>query len=254
MIILFYPDMVRDTNKVWHCCKENGHTFHNDPNKPFHVVFYWSYTKAVWRPDKVYLKLLAEKRLILNNGCRNIGKDYVELVFEAVFGYSSCVNPVLHKGRIIEKTIKQDVKAEIQIIQCPRRPRRGFIYQKILDFGLVDFRVFVGSGKAQFILLKYKTANSFKNNINKIEFSELKDIFSADEIDNINKFITRFGLDFGEIDVLRDKDGRIYIIDVNNIAGRGAFMKFPQKEKQIHEARFFNTFNDTIKKYIKDAY
>jgi len=254
MIILFYPEMVRETNKVWQCCKANGHTFHNDPSKPYHIVFYWSYTKTIWRPDKFYLKLLAEDQLIVNNGCRNIGKDYVELVFESVFGYSSCVNPKIHRGKIVEKTIKQDNKAEISIVNCPRKSRRGFIYQKVLDFGCIDFRVFVGSGKAQFVLLKYKTENSFKNNINKIEFSELKGIFSSDEITNINAFIFSFGLDFGEIDVLRHKDGKIYIIDVNNIAGRGAFLKFDEPERTKYLKIFHDTFQQTIDKFIVDAH
>lgn len=254
MIILFYPDLPRETNKVWRCCKENGYKFHNNPKKAFHVVFFWSYTKTVWRPDKFYNKLLADGQLILNNGCRNIGKDYVELVFESVFGYSSTVNPMAHKGRIVEKTIKQDDKKNIRFVMCPTRPRKGFIYQKFIDTGLVDIRVFVAQQKMQFVIYKKKKSEIFLRGLESVEMLEAKQVFSEYEINKINQFCKAFGLDFGEIDVLRDKDGRIYIIDVNNIAGNGAFRLFEPQEKKQHQGRFYLTFRDTIIKYIQDAY
>ena len=43
-----------------------------------------------------------------------------------------------------------------------------------------------------------------------------EDVFSADEITLIKTFCQKMQLDFGAIDVMRDKhDGRIYIVDVN---------------------------------------
>jgi hypothetical protein len=42
-------------------------------------------------------------------------------------------------------------------------------------------------------------------------------VFSHLEIKKINEFCRQIGMDYGELDVLRDKDsGRIYIIDSNN--------------------------------------
>ena len=35
------------------------------------------------------------------------------------------------------------------------------------------------------------------------------------------------GINWAELDVLRDSDGRIYIIDVNNIPGNHAFYMMP---------------------------
>ena len=41
-------------------------------------------------------------------------------------------------------------------------------------------------------------------------------VFSADELAMIARFNARMGLDWGGLDILRDRaDGRIYIVDVN---------------------------------------
>jgi D-alanine-D-alanine ligase-like ATP-grasp enzyme len=38
-----------------------------------------------------------------------------------------------------------------------------------------------------------------------------------------------FGLDFGEIDLIRNNsDGRLYILDVNNMAGNAMFKHMPK--------------------------
>lgn len=42
------------------------------------------------------------------------------------------------------------------------------------------------------------------------------DIFSAAELAQLLDFGARIGLEYGELDVLRDRDsGRIYVVDVN---------------------------------------
>lgn len=42
-------------------------------------------------------------------------------------------------------------------------------------------------------------------------------VFSGIEKEKILAFTEKFGLDYGEVDVLRDNDdGRLYVIDVNN--------------------------------------
>lgn len=41
-------------------------------------------------------------------------------------------------------------------------------------------------------------------------------VFSSEEIEAIARFCAAFGLDWGGLDILRDRyDGRIYIVDVN---------------------------------------
>ena len=43
------------------------------------------------------------------------------------------------------------------------------------------------------------------------------DVLTSDEVDLCRRFCIHIGLDYGELDVIRDrKSGRIYIIDANN--------------------------------------
>jgi hypothetical protein len=69
-----------------------------------------------------------------------------------------------------------------------------------------------------FVYLKYRDINErFKNTTIKTELKPIIDVLSSDEIILINKFVKKIELDYGELDILRDKDdGKIYIVDVNN--------------------------------------
>jgi hypothetical protein len=57
-----------------------------------------------------------------------------------------------------------------------------------------------------------------------------EEALSADEISNIGKFARSIGLDYGELDVLRDRDdGRIYIVDANKTP-TGPSFRLPSAE------------------------
>jgi hypothetical protein len=69
------------------------------------------------------------------------------------------------------------------------------------------------------VYLKYRPTairfDSSRNNI--VRLCPAEEVLSGEEIRNIGKFATSIGLDYGELDVLRDRDDRrIYIVDANN--------------------------------------
>ena len=96
------------------------------------------------------------------------------------------------------------------------------VYQKEIDNitgdGLVlDYRVPVHGNNIPLVYLKYRPMETrFSNTNNFVEMKETPEIFSDEEIEKILKFTEKMGIDFGELDILRDKDGRIYIVDVNS--------------------------------------
>lgn len=56
----------------------------------------------------------------------------------------------------------------------------------------------------------------FSINNRKATLNDPARVFSASELDQIRLFSDRMGLDWGGLDILRDRnDGRIYIVDVN---------------------------------------
>ena len=101
-----------------------------------------------------------------------------------------------------------------------------FVYQKLIqnevEDGLVeDMRVPIFRNKTPFVYLKYRSVKDRfvdRNHTNKkATIMEVAEVLSEDELNNIHRFFEKIGLDYGEVDVLRDRgDRRIYIVDANN--------------------------------------
>lgn len=93
---------------------------------------------------------------------------------------------------------------------CGQRGRRW------LDNGAT--RVVVIQHRIPIVYKKYRplaTRYSIPNT--RVELCAPEEVFSEDERKNISRFAERIGMDFGELDVLRDRNtGHIYVIDANN--------------------------------------
>ena len=75
---------------------------------------------------------------------------------------------------------------------------------------------FVG-GEIAVISYKYKEMDKrFVASYARVDVKDASELLSPAEIETFAKFCAAMGLDFGSVDVMRDKhDGRIYVIDVN---------------------------------------
>jgi glutathione synthase/RimK-type ligase-like ATP-grasp enzyme len=80
-----------------------------------------------------------------------------------------------------------------------------------------DLRVAFALGEIALVYHKHKPLDDrFGTHYLSVDVMAAEDVFSPAEINLIIKFCDAMGLDFGAIDVMRDKhDGRIYIVDVN---------------------------------------
>jgi hypothetical protein len=157
----------------------------------------------------------------INAGCVNISKTYVATVFEAVFGYALSVDPRKTTGEIVEKPEQNGVHGG-HIVVAPLEPRPGYTYQRVVDTcddnGCChDLRTPCAGGVPVVVWVKTKAAGARFSIINRRAVKALpSDIYSADELRLIKLFSDRMGLDWGGLDILRDRsDGRIYIVDVN---------------------------------------
>ncbi|PID93163.1 MAG: hypothetical protein CSA95_08715 [Bacteroidetes bacterium] len=104
-----------------------------------------------------------------------------------------------------------------------RKPREGFIYQKFIhneteDDQVVDLRVPIVKRTLDFAYVKYcPHAIRFTNDTAKTALKAIDTLFSKEEIEKINRYVAPIHLDYGELDILRDRDDHnIYIVDVNN--------------------------------------
>ncbi len=160
---------------------------------------------------------------MLNLKCTDISKTRVEQVFREVFGYSSLVDPTLHRGRCIVKSDENAVKWGA-VVQCPvDMPEEGCVYQVLIDSehdGVqIEYRTPVVLGKIPEV--KTWRREAVRGPLHErawlgTELSELPAVYTPAEGELILEFSRRMGLDFGELDILRSRDdGKLYILDVN---------------------------------------
>jgi len=162
------------------------------------------------------------KARIINVNCPDISKERVHVVHLEALGYSMNLNPKTYIGVAVEKSDENAVH-DGQEVMCPVAfPKTDAVYQKVLDNTnddgeYVDIRVPVIQGKIPLVYLKFKTQkNRFTNKAHRATLHTPEEIFSSEEIEQIEKYANAMKVDFCEFDVLRHKGNKkIYIIDVN---------------------------------------
>jgi hypothetical protein len=159
---------------------------------------------------------------IINVDCQDISKERVHVVHQEALGYSMNLNPNTHIGLAVEKSDENAVH-DGQEVMCPiESPKENAVYQIVLDNAndnseYVDIRVPIIGGKIPLVYLKFKTQEyRFTNKAHSATLHTPEEIFSNEEIEQIEKYANAMKVDFCEFDVLRHKGNqKIYIIDVN---------------------------------------
>jgi hypothetical protein len=197
-----------------------GYGMTSDPNKAYDLAVKWR-DATISAPDAA-LASLCRDSFVVNASCHDISKSTVDRFFQQVFGYGLALDATTHEGPCVQKS-ELNAQHDGRVIQCPvASVQEGYVYQKLIDNttadGLVqDLRVPVINGKVPFVYIRYHRIESrFHGNVS-AKMVETEDVLSAHEIASVLDFSGRIGLDYGEIDILRDNhDGRIYVVDVNN--------------------------------------
>lgn len=158
---------------------------------------------------------------VLNGACLDVSKSRVARVFEEVFGYPLSVDPARTPGPMVEKSEKNGVH-DGRIVEGPLPPRPGYVYQRVVDTAddrgfCRDLRTPCVGGVPVLVWIKEKAcAGRFAIHNRRATLHQPEDLYSPEELRLIGVFAARMGLDWGGLDILRDRgDGRIYIVDVN---------------------------------------
>jgi len=164
------------------------------------------------------------KSKAINHRIDDISKTHVAKVFEEIFGYGVVINPLTHQGKAVQKSDLNGTH-DGQVIDCPLAPediRADSVYQKLIDsthdgVRSEDLRMAYVNGEIPVVFHKYKLIEKrFGTDYNHVDVWDANQAFSKDEQMQLNNFCEAMGLDFGAVDVMRDKhDGRIYVVDVN---------------------------------------
>jgi hypothetical protein len=158
---------------------------------------------------------------MINGCCVNIDKSRVTEVFEDVFGYSYTVDPQTWSGAYVRKS---NVNAchDGTVFNEPSAPVEGFVYQRLIDSRVddkhtEDLRLTYMRGLIELCVRKIRPIElRFTDPPRSSSIERTCSFISPDERERINTMCRTMGLDYGELDCLRDRsDGRIYVVDVN---------------------------------------
>jgi hypothetical protein len=214
--ISFFPKKPRSYYAIWPVCQLADVKIVDDPRQA-DLHFYFED-----REFHVGPRPAPTDKPAFNIGCYDIRKSVVARTFEEIFGYGLTIDPTRYHGPAVEKS-ELNGRHDGRIIECPiTAPAGDRVYQKLIDNtfdgrDFVDMRTPVVGGKAPFVYLKRRTRDlRFSNENHRVDIVEADTLLSRSEQMKIAEFTRAMALDFGGLDVLRDReDGRIYIVDVN---------------------------------------
>lgn len=195
----------------------------------------------------------------INKDVRDVSKRKVEAKFEEVFGYSVGINPATHQGLALRKS-DENYKHDGEIIRCPYFPKngeKGVTYQHYIDARaangcFADLRVPIYDDEIPIVSIKYRpdTEQRFKE-ISHSEQVPPNNVLSAEEQQLLVRLARAMGMDYGEMDVLRDNcDGRIYVVDVNPCPA-GLVNGFTKEQRQRSLVVLAPAFSRMVERRVK---
>lgn len=258
--ILFYPDGPVEFHALFKILLFLGYQVTSDPKRSCDLAVKWwlAFDGNPFAPlqDMPPIKGNDNRRVpVLNRRCNDISKRMVNTTFEEIFGYSLSVDPLTYSGKCVMK-LNWNALHKGRIIECPTKSiDDDFVYQKLVrnetgDGFVEDMRVPVFANKTPFIYLKYRSVKDrFIDRVHtntRAIIAEVADVLSEEELEKIHQFCARIGMDYGEVDVLRDRDdGRIYIVDANNTPS-GPPSPISDSEGKMAVLRLSQAFEETF--------
>lgn len=221
--ILFYPDRPGLASTIYKACAILGYRISTDPSSPADGSVLYKYATHVDVPrgsgpipDDSWL----------NWACRDISKRRVQAAFHQTFEYPLAVDPTRFDGDLLEKRDENAVK-DATIRRGPLAPedlREGYVYERLVNNvaengDATTYRVPVIDGEVPFVIVGVKPPDRrFREGGGKsVRLVDADRCFSPDELDRLTRFCEVMGLDFVELDVVRDvDDGRVYVVDANS--------------------------------------
>jgi hypothetical protein len=245
--IWFAPDRPRPWYLIWAAAAWAGVGIARSPDEAT-ASFYFDDSTQGRPPARWHARAL-------NYGCTDVSKSHVAQVFEEVFGYPLSVDPQQGFGPAVEKG-EANGAHDGRLVSLPMRPRAGRTYQRLIDTvedGLaVDLRTPMVGGRPVVVFIKRRpVADRFANHNSQVSLARPRDVFSDVELDRLEVFAKAMGLDWGGLDVLRDRaSGRLYVVDVNK-TDMGPPLALPFLDKLTAVARLGRALRQLITEPVR---
>jgi hypothetical protein len=217
--ITFAPERARPWYLIWAVARAAGAKYTKDAA---HADVVMHFEDATYSPNDAPTRLQRGAKLV-NFGCTDVSKTNVSRASGAAFGRPLAIDPTTHVGPAVEKS-EINAAHDGRIVQCPTRPIPGRVYQRVIDNRMVanpdlveDLRTCTVGGKPVCVFIKRRQVTKrFLNTNTEVLLRRPEEVFSPEEVAQIGAFTREIGLDWGGVDVLRDRaDGNLYIVDAN---------------------------------------
>lgn len=247
--ILCIPHFPSRRSAIYKLCRYMHYNITNKPSRNFDLAIYYDY--STYRNEFHHLDKIAKEKKTLNYYSRDISKENVDKNFKEVFGYSTFVDPLTHKGYCVKKS---DINAmhDGKVIECPVHDvEDGYVYQIALDNlaenGMhEDIRIPIVAGEIPMVFLQYRTQDNRFSTAKKGVLKATEEALSQWEIQKIKELAKKMHIDFGEMDTIRHKqDNKLYVIDVNDT---------PSTRERLFTKKEFDPFLKTQGKIFEKAF
>ena len=216
----FTPDQIEDYSQMTRIMLLNRYSLRVPPDSAPRIGIYWAYGAENKEPN-------TDWQLTINEQCRDISKSYVETLHREVFGYGLSVDPLTFHGSAFVKADENALHdGHIEELPTPVAAP-GMVYQRLIanemaDGTRQDIRIPVVANTIPFVFLVYRRLGETIGGrvMGKTRLCKASDVLSDVEVGRVLRLCKAIGLDFGEVDALRDRnDGRLYVVDVNRAVG-----------------------------------
>jgi hypothetical protein len=156
----------------------------------------------------------------LNAGCLDISKTTVDRLWADAAGYSIAVDALTYRGRMVVKPDANGVRGG-QIVDGPIGiSSAGMVYERLVDCRSGDrihtTRPIVLRGRILAVYEKWRAHPDWFAGREQVKVSTPGDCYSDEEIATLLRFCDLIALEYGELDVVRDREsGLIYVVDAN---------------------------------------
>ncbi|MBC7767310.1 MAG: hypothetical protein H7124_00835 [Phycisphaerales bacterium] len=211
--IWFAPHQPRPWYIIWAATVWGGMRFASSPQEA-DAAFYFEDATIATPPEPRHPRAF-------NFDVGDVSKTHVARMMEQVFGYPLALDPVTHIGEAVEKSEANGLH-DGHIVECPRPAAPGAAYQYLIrtegeDGFVEDLRTACVGGRPVVVFVKRKPATArFSIQSSSVVVKTPAEAFSPAEIAQLTRLCAAMKLDWGGLDVLRERaSGRLYVVDVN---------------------------------------
>jgi hypothetical protein len=157
----------------------------------------------------------------INRRCLDISKGNVDRIWEETAGYSISVDPRITSGPIVVKP-ELNGKHAGRVIEGPiARPERDMVYQRLVDSRtddgrILQLRLVIINSRLIFTYAKWRPYPSWFKGTELTLPRQSAEFLDAAEQELLLRFAAAIGIEYGELDVLRDRHSSLlYVVDAN---------------------------------------